>query len=288
MCHFKGSFTNSSIYLYALDPQGASFKMRRQEEFMSGILPTDVDFGPDSRLYFSDWGNGWAKSRKGRLYALTNEATIGDPLIKETQRLLADGMKGRTDAELFALIGHQDQRVRLEAQYALAAKGAAAIPLLTQIAAHHYRQLARIHAIWALGQVGHNHPEAFRPILPLLADSDAEVRAQSAKVLVDGHIAAAYEPLLAALKDSSSRVRFFAAQSLGKLARKESTPALIELIRENADHDLYLRHAGVMGLVGSKNLSALETAASDPSRSVRLGVLLAYRRLNRPEIAGFL
>ncbi|MBP7140300.1 MAG: HEAT repeat domain-containing protein [Opitutaceae bacterium] len=288
MCHFKGSFTNSSIYLYALDPQGASFKMRRQEEFMSGILPTDVDFGPDSRLYFSDWGNGWGQTRKGRLYALTNEATVGDPLIKETQHLLADGMKNRSDAELYALIGHQDQRVRREAQYALAAKGTAAIPLLAQVAAHHFRQLARIHAVWALGQIGHKHAEAFRPVLPLLTDPDAEVRAQSAKVLGDGRVAAAFEPLLAALKDSSSRVRYFAAQSLGKLGRTEATPALIELIRENADRDLYLRHAGVMGLVGCRNLSALEAASGDPSRSVRLGVLLAYRRLNRPEIAGFL
>ncbi len=288
MCHFKGSYTTSGIYLYALDPEGASFKMRRQELFLGGTLPTDVDFGPDSRLYFSDWGNGWAKSRKGRLYALTHEATANDPLIKETQRLLADGMKGRSDAELYALMGHQDQRVRLEAQYALASKGTAAIPMLAEMAAHHFRQLARIHAVWALGQVGHSHPEAFRPVLPLLRDSDAEVRAQSAKVLGDGRVAAAFDPLLTSLKDASSRVRYFAAQSLGKLARKEAAPALIELLRDNADHDLYLRHAAVMGLVGSRNLSVLETAAGDSSRSVRLGVLLAMRRLNRPEIAGFL
>ncbi|MBE7540164.1 MAG: HEAT repeat domain-containing protein [Opitutaceae bacterium] len=288
MCHFKGSYTTSGIYLYALDPQGASFTMRRQELFLGGTLPTDVDFGPDGRLYFSDWGNGWAKSRKGRLYALTNEATAHDPLIRETQRLIADGMKGRSDAELFALIGHPDQRVRLEAQYALAAKGASALPLLTQIASHHYNQLARIHGIWALGQVGRKQPEAYRVVLPLLSDADPEVRAQSAKVLGDGRVAVAFEPLLTALKDSSGRVRFFAAQSLGKLGRAEAAPALIEVARENADQDLYLRHAVVMGLVGGKNPRAMESAAADSSRAVRLAVLLAYRRLNSPEIAGFL
>jgi len=43
-----------------------------------------------------------------------------------------------------------------------------------------------------------------------------------------------------------------------------------------------------MGLVGSGSRDALKAAASDPSRSVRLGVLLAYRRLGSPEIARFL
>ena len=62
MCHFRGSFTNSAIYRYQLAAEGASFRLTLQENFLSGTLPTDVDFGPDGRLYFSDWGQGWAKS----------------------------------------------------------------------------------------------------------------------------------------------------------------------------------------------------------------------------------
>lgn len=288
MCHFKGSYTNSGIYLYALDPEGASFKMRRQELFLGGVLPTDVEFGTDSRIYFSDWSHGWDRPRKGRIYALTHEATAGDPAIKETQRLLAEGMKGRSNTELTALVGHADQRVRREAQYALAAKGTPAISLLTQIASDDTRQLARIHALWALGQIGRRHPEAYRSVLPLLRDRDAEIRAQSAKVLGDGRVAGAYDPFIRALQDASNRVRFFAAQGLAKLKRAEATSALLALIRENADRDLYLRHAGVMGLVGSGNLPALVAAADDASPSVRLAVLLAFRRMQRPEIARFL
>ncbi len=288
MCHFKGSYTNSGIYLYSLDPEGASFKMRRQELFLGGILPTDVEFGPDSRIYFSDWSHGWDRPRKGRIYALTNEATVGDPAIKETQRLIAEGMTGRSDAELASLLGHTDQRVRREAQYALAAKGSTAIPLLTRIASGDARQLARIHALWALGQTGRRHPEAYRSVLPLLRDRDAEVRAQSAKVLGDGRVAGAYDAFVQALQDPSNRVRFFAAQGLAKLSRAEATSALLTLLRDNADRDLYLRHAGVMGLVGSGNLPALVAAADDASPSVRLAVLLAFRRMQRPEIARFL
>ncbi|HRE81656.1 MAG TPA: HEAT repeat domain-containing protein [Opitutaceae bacterium] len=288
MCHFKGSYTTSGIFVYQLEEDGAFFKMKKQEPFISGTLPTDVDFGPDGRLYFSDWGQGWSKSKKGRLYALTHTATAGDPLIKETQRLLAEGMSGRPLAELSTLIGHKDQRVRREAQYALAAKGADAIGLLGEVASSSRPQLARIHATWALGQIGRHHSQAMQSVLPLLNDSDRELRAQAAKVLGDTKYSPAYDPLVKALRDPAARVRFFAAQSLGKLARPEATPALLELLRGNADQDLYVRHAAVMGLVGSNNLAALVAAASDSSRSVRMAVVLALRRLARSEISLFL
>ncbi|HYP17755.1 MAG TPA: hypothetical protein VEQ65_11140, partial [Opitutus sp.] len=60
------------------------------------------------------------------------------------------------------------------------------------------------------------------------------------------------------------------------------------LLRENNDQDLYLRHAAVMGLVGTRNFEALATAARSEHRAERLGALLAFRRLERAEIAAFL
>jgi quinoprotein glucose dehydrogenase len=60
------------------------------------------------------------------------------------------------------------------------------------------------------------------------------------------------------------------------------------MLRANADQDPYLRHAGVMGLVGSGDASALKRAAADPAPAVRMGVLLALRRLADPEVARFL
>jgi quinoprotein glucose dehydrogenase len=126
------------------------------------------------------------------------------------------------------------------------------------------------------------------PFGTLLRDADPEVRAQSAKVLGDNRVAEVHAELVAALKDENNRVKFFAAQSLGKLKQANSTPALIEALRENNDVDDYLRHALVMGLVGSHNLDALSSAASDKSRAVRLGALLAYRRLGLAEVSRFL
>src|SRR5262249_15576127 len=52
--------------------------------------------------------------------------------------------------------------------------------------------------------------------------------------------------------------------------------------------DPYLRHAGVMGMVGVKDLALLRQAFADTSAAVRMGALLALRRLHSPEVAAFL
>jgi quinoprotein glucose dehydrogenase len=90
------------------------------------------------------------------------------------------------------------------------------------------------------------------------------------------------------LRDGNSRVRFFAALSLGKLSRREAFPAILEMLRENDNQDPYLRHAGVMALTGFGDVDSLVSAARDRSPAVRMGVLLAMRRLQRSEISMFL
>ena len=60
------------------------------------------------------------------------------------------------------------------------------------------------------------------------------------------------------------------------------------MLRQNDDKDAYLRHAGVMGLVGSGKTAAWMKAIHDPSSSARMGVLLAMRREGDPEVARFL
>src|SRR5439155_21013047 len=94
--------------------------------------------------------------------------------------------------------------------------------------------------------------------------------------------------LLTLLQDSETRVRFFAALGLGKLGRAEAAQPILQMLRANADRDAYLRHAGVMALVGIGDANALRQAAQDKSAAVRMAVLLALRRLDNPEVARFL
>jgi quinoprotein glucose dehydrogenase len=122
----------------------------------------------------------------------------------------------------------------------------------------------------------------------LLFDRDPEIRAQSAKVTGEQHSITAYEGLIKLLTDSSGRVRFFAAMSLGKLGKREAIPAIESMLRENADKDPYVRHAGAMALTWIGDVDALIDAGKDGSSPVRMGALLAMRRLQRDEIAMFL
>jgi len=294
---FRGGVANSGVHTFSLQPKGAGFDLINREHFVWNLLATDVKFGVDGGLYVSDWVEGWGLTGKGRLYRVHAPNLDKDPAVLESKRLLAEGMEKRSAKELARLLEHADLRVRQEAQFELADRGIDGIGTLTATARQNRNPLARLHGIWGMGQVSARFAEAGMPpqvtagmdlLVRLLADPDPEVRAQAAKVLGERRYSKAFEPLKRALNDSSPRVRFFSAISLGKFRRVEAAPALYALLKQNADADPYLRHAGVFGLSRIGDVPALLAAAHNESRAVRMGVLLALRRLHRAEIALFL
>ena len=325
--HFKGGSARSGIYTYNVKPQGSTYQIADSKPFLSASLPTDVRFGPDGRVYISDWVEGYPQTFKGRIYAIQDPKHVNDPLVKETQQLIGGDWTKRSSDELAKLLGHADWRVRLEAQFTLAERGDASIPILTRVAttsaptalavgnAANLPAYARRHAIWGLGQIAQKtalslaqHTTTIRSAAELAAkpasalaalrtlvrDADPEVRAQAIKLLGDHRQTDQIDAVLAALKNENARVKFFAAQSLGKLAAAQpalaarTAPALIEALRVNGDADAVLRHACVMGLVGANHAATLASAATDSSSAVRLGSLLAHRRLGRADISKFL
>ena len=90
------------------------------------------------------------------------------------------------------------------------------------------------------------------------------------------------------LRDRPPRVRFYAAIALGRLGVREATMPLLNILRFNFDVDPYLRHAVVMGLVGANDPKTLVEAATGASFEVRLGILLALRRMRDPQVQRFL
>src|SRR5690606_4682451 len=122
------------IFTYKVKPNGASYAIEDAAPFLTNALPTDVRFGPDGRLYYSDWAEGWPKSKRGRIYAMFDPSRVNDPLVKSTQQLIASDYSKKTNADLAGLLSHPDWRVRLEAQYALAEHGPSSIKVLTVVA----------------------------------------------------------------------------------------------------------------------------------------------------------
>ncbi|MDB6125437.1 MAG: Heme-binding protein [Pedosphaera sp.] len=312
LCDFRGSSKNSGIHSFTVKPNGASFEMTGRTNFFWDILATDVDFSPDGQMYVADWVQSWDMTQKGRIYRLYHPEAVKDPVVLETKKLIAEGMEKRSNKDLAKLLEHPDQRVRQEAQFELESRakpmllgGLAkkstlwgdAVPVLNGVASASTNQLARIHAIWAIGNISRiADPSVLTRVELMAKDSDPEIRAQIARTVGDsgGKADSDYDLLVGYLKDPSPRVQFFAALGLGKMAKinpaknAATVRDLFALLRANADKDVYVRHAVVMGLVGLASKSDLVEAAKDSSNSVRMGALLAMRRLQLPEIATFL
>ena len=287
ICDYSAG-SNSGVHSFTAEEEGAGFVMKNPEKFCWGLTATDVAFGYDGRMYICDYGGGWHLSGKGSIVALGDPDALKQPVVQEVRKLFADGIGKLPTKELSALLKHVDMRVRQRAQFELAKRGKEGLVALSDAAKTPGHILSRVHGIWGLGQLAKSQPDALNMLAELLGDSEARVREQAAKTIGDSRFAPAMDKLLTLLADPSTRVRAFAAIALSKLKCTSDIPALIDILRENADKDPYLRHAAVMGLAGAGDTAALQAHAFDSSKGVRLGVLLALRRMADSGVAAFL
>ena len=285
LADFRGQSANSGIRSFSMVPKGASFELVNAEEFIWSILATDVDFGFDGAIYVSDWVDGWDGTGKGRIYRFRDERHGQSPIVKEVTALMKQGFETQSIQQLSVLLAHPDYRVRQRAQLALAKKNAVKELLA---AANGENLFARLHGIWGLGQLGRQNADVLKPLLPLMSDREPEVRAQIARVCGDASFQNAGVGLTSLVKDRDSRVRALAAVAVGKLKYKPAVGALLEVLAENVDTDPTLRHAVVMGLVGAANPEELMATAKMPISAIRLGAVVALRRLAHPGLALFL
>jgi quinoprotein glucose dehydrogenase len=327
-CDFTSNPSGSKIWSLAVKPKGASFEVTDLHPFVQGMVPTDCEFGPDGAFYWSDWVGGWNPPGKGRIFRVTDPEAMKNPKVAEAKKILADGFEKRGVDELLKLLEFPHQLIRNEAQFELVNRAATnnrgepsvvTVKKLGELAGQSPNKLARLHAIWALGTIARGGDPSALGLLTLMSDPDAEIRAQTARVLGwvptkpdDGKNVARDLLARAMATDPEPRVRFFAAQSYGRITKMKVVPdltkpilvggapewtkilPLLDLLKANNDADPYLRAAAVAGIVTVTSeprqvLSAWKAAGKDyDSPAVRLGVLLALRRLESPDVANFL
>lgn len=286
--HFLvNGFPTGVMEAFELVEDGASFALENFREVNSGIMGIGMSWGPDGGLYLADWQGGYPLDDKGAVWRLDDANGTDSTERRKTAALLRDGFEQRDVDELAGLLGHADQRARLGAQLALV--GQDAWSDLESVAGDpKASRLARVHAVWGLG-IGLRHGEV-QPIslVPLLKAEDAELRAQTAKMLGDAPVSkSAGEGLMALLQDNQPRVRFHAAIALGKLAEPQATKPLLALAETHAAEP-FLRHAVVSGLAGCASTEELAAKATDESPAVRLLAALALGRQSSPAIKAFL
>jgi quinoprotein glucose dehydrogenase len=283
---FPGSSSNARIYGFRLKESGAGATYEDEKLLLRGVLAIGMRFGAEGALYLTDWINGWDSKDQGRIWKLDTPSTVGSGARKEVQTELRADFRSRPVAGVSGLLRHADMRVRQKAQFELARRGDVQPFLATARDAS--AGLGRLHAIWGIAQLARRQPTHASHLADFLADPDAEVRAQAARMIGDVRYAATGDRLLPLLNDAAPRVQFFAAEALGRLAHKPAVTALVSMLARNDDRDVYLRHAGSLALASIGDGSALEALAQHESRAVRLAAVIALRRTGNAGVARFL
>lgn len=119
MCNYAGG---RGLEAFKVKTKGAGFEIDDYHDFLTPIMATDAEFGPDGKLYVSDFVNlDWGgKSLGGRIYTVFDQEKVnGDDALK-VKKLFADGFDKLSVKQLIDLLGHPDQKVRLRAQWKLA------------------------------------------------------------------------------------------------------------------------------------------------------------------------
>lgn len=287
---FVGNAVRSGIHAFQLKPSGATFELAKTEMIQNGgVLPTGIDFGPDGSMYVADWINGWGAKNYGRIWKLDDEQGQNWAARKETERRIKLDYSKMTEAELEDHLYYEDMRIRRKAQFELAKRGDKGAKVFEKAMNQTSNQLARVNAIVGMSQIARMKDKKYaEKIIPLLKDSDSEIRAQAAKWLGDIKYEPAGQFMLALLVDEYPRARFFGAEAIGRIGYQPGFPSLVALLENNDDQDAYIRHAASLALARLNQPDELVKLATEPINAVRLGAVLALRRLEHPGIEQFL
>ncbi len=308
ICDYRGSAGASGIWSFKMEPAGAGMKMTSSHQLLWGVAATDVEYDWKGRLVVSDFITGWESHDAGRLVTLEANKMMKPEVVADVAALIKGGFTKQSSAELAKLLAHGDQRVRLRAQIELTRRPDAADRF--DAATKSSNRLERLHGVWGLGILARRGAaiapgEAFsgkhtpvasladrtaaaQRLVPLLADADAEVRAQAVRALEESPLKGNDLPLGKLILDPSVRVRSFAAIATARLGADRYLPEILAMLKENADADPVIRHAGSFAIDHlCKTAEAFDSVAKDDNASVRLAAVVALRRRNDASAARF-
>jgi len=270
---------NGNQYAFRVEPRGASFAMVGDHQFGKGIPLVGWNFGPDGALYGVDWGGGYPLNQKGAVWKIDDPAYADSPARKEVAKYLKEGFSGRSADELTKLLGHVDQRVRLGAQFELAKRNDIQ-PILNGLKSP--TQIARVHSVWALGQLGNlGRSDAAEALLGLPKDKDVEIRTQAVRALGDLKVGMFDgKALIPAIASRNPRLQLHAAIASHKHGTPEAFDPLVKLADSLKPDQTYLRHAVAYGLAGCADSPRIADLSKHNNPNVRLIAVVALR--NQP------
>lgn len=278
-------FPNGKMDAFTLEPDLDSFRQTNLRTINKGIMGIGMTWAPDGRAYFADWIGGYPLDGKGAVWRMD----VAGQIDQSSETILSQPLSSSVPkAELLRLLGHRDQRVRVNASLRLD-RLAAWDDMLSLAQQAEAPRFARIHAIWGYG-MGLRHgkvvpgPSAYA----LMEAADPEIRTQALKVFSEAQPNPALTAAVSAqLNHVDYRVRTQAGITLGKIGGKVP----FERFFHDASAELrlpWLRHGLVTGLVGTQSPETLLAVAQAKPEAEAVFATLALARLKSPLLAALL
>lgn len=277
---------NGHQIAFRVRPDGASFVREDVHEIGSGVPLVGINFGPDGGLYGVDWGGGYPLNQKGAVWKIDVPKNLQHPAREETQQLLAtiDGIED--GGRLLELMGHIDQRVRLEAQFQLVDMKKDEM-LRTAAFSESAPLLQRVHAIWGLGQRMRTGAIQPRDVYGLLKDDEEQIQIQTLRILGDVDNADP-QPIAGLLSSPSKAVQFQTLITLGGSPNEEVSAAVRKFAASLNPSETYLRHAVARAMSTCCTTAELVALTKSQSRAQRLCAVVALRMMKAEGVAKFL
>jgi quinoprotein glucose dehydrogenase len=272
-------FPKGKMDAFTLVPDRDTFRQEKLRVINEGLMGIGMTWGIDGRAYFADWIGGYPLDGKGAIWSFE----VAPNIDKTSESVLSKPFSVAIPKdELLGLLGHRDQRVRINASIRLDRLGAwnDMLALAKQAGTERF---ARIHAIWGFGMgLRHGKIADLTPAFSLLEDADSEIRAQTLKVFSEASPSQALTDKVAAqLGQSDLRVRTQAGITLGRLGGNVPFNSFLR----DAAADLrkpWLRHGLVSGLAGTQDSAQLLSVAQSGSGPEAVFATLALARQKSP------
>jgi quinoprotein glucose dehydrogenase len=272
-------FPKGKMDAFTLAPDRDTFRQEKLRVINEGLMGIGMTWGIDGRAYFADWIGGYPLDGKGAIWRMdvapnidkTSESFLSKPF---TVAIPKD--------ELLSLLGHRDQRVRVNASIRLHRLGAWS-EMLDLALKPDSERFARIHAIWGYGMgVRLGKVADVSASLALLDDADSEIRVQALKILSEAKPSQVLSDKVATqLAHKDLRVRTQAGISFAKLGGKTTFNTFLH----DAEADLrlpWLRHGLVSGLAGTQSSEDLLAFAQTKTGAEAVFATLALARQKSP------
>lgn len=274
-------------YAFSVKTDGDSFKMVGEHQLAAGTAIVGLAFGPDGALYGADWDGGYPLDQKGSVVTLDVPPESRDPMRSAVREILNKGTDDLDEGKLIELLGHEDRRVRLAAQFELVDRGAA-YALCRTARDETLSVVTRLHGMWGAGQLARDGDSYCRDTVGiLLKDDESVIRAQAAATFADIPVIDG-RALVQLLDDKDLHVRVQAGLGLSRLPFSPAAADLLEAAKDLKPDQHYLRHSIVSALAACSTESQLAGQVDEESEMVRLCCCLALRQQASPVIAKYL